>query len=306
MKSILITGGTGLIGLHLSRLLKSKGYNVFHLSRKGNPKAEFPAYKWDIKEQFIEEGVIEKADAIIHLAGASLVQKRWSTAYKKEMIESRTHSLQLLKKHIANRPTPLKTFVSASAVGFYGNTGDKWLKETDPPPQGDKDFKSHCCVLWENAAKELEPLVSRLAIIRVGIVLSSKGGALEKMMLSFKAKTGSYFGDGSAYYPWIHIEDMCQMFVYALEKEQLSGIYNGVAPNPVPNKEFIQTIPKAMGISALILPTPEFVIRLAMGEMSAVVLDSNRVSAQKILDSGFKFKHPLLLNALKDVLTSGV
>lgn len=306
MKSILITGGTGLIGLHLSRLLTSKGYNVFHLSRKGNREAEFPAYKWDIKNQFIEEGIIDKADAIIHLAGASLVSKRWSMAYKKEMIESRTHSLQLLKKYIAKRPTPLKTFLSASAVGFYGNTGDKWLKESDPPPANGTDFKSKCCVLWENSAKELEPLVSRLAILRVGIVLSAKGGALEKMMLSFKAKTGSYFGDGSAYYPWIHIEDMCRMFVYALEEEKISGIYNGVSPNPVTNKEFIQTIPKAMGISAIILPTPEFVIRLAMGEMATVVLDSNRVSAQKILDAGFEFRHTVLVDALKDVLEKEV
>lgn len=304
MKNILITGGTGLIGLELSRLLKSNGYQVAHLSRRSNKGAEFPAYRWDLKAQIIEDDAVEWADAIIHLAGASLVDKRWTAAYKKIMIDSRTHSLALLHKYIKQRSRPLKTLVSASAVGFYGNAGDKWLEEDAPPEPG--DFKSDCCVLWEDAAKALEPDVGRLAILRVGIVLSAKGGALEKMKLSFKARIGSYFGNGGAYYPWIHIDDMCRMFAYALESDQMRGIYNGVAPHPVTNKEFIQAIPKAMGIKAAIVPTPELAIKLAMGEMSTVVLHSNRVSAQKVLNAGFEFKYAALDPALVDIIDRGV
>jgi len=304
MKNILITGGTGLIGMELSRLLKSKGYTVSHLSRRANKNAEFPAYQWDINAQTLDETAIEQTDAIIHLAGASLVDKRWTAAYKKVMIDSRTKSLELLHKYIKRRSSPLKTLVSASAVGFYGEGGDKWLDEEAAPQPG--DFKSDCCVLWENAAKALESNVGRLAILRVGIVLSTKGGALEKMAMSFKANVGSYFGDGSMYYPWIHIDDMRRMFAYALEEDHVRGIYNGVSPNPVTNKEFIQTIPKALGKKAMLVPTPRLAIRLAMGEMSSVVLHSNRVSAQKILDTGFQFKHEELLGALKDVFGRNV
>lgn len=304
MRNILITGGTGLIGLELSRLLQSKGYQIAHLSRRSNPKAEFSAHRWDLDAQIIEDNAVEWADAIIHLAGASLADKRWTTAYKKIMIDSRTKSLELLHKYIKQRSRPLNTLVSASAVGFYGDAGDKWLEEGANPQPG--DFKSDCCVLWENAAKALKPDIGRLAILRVGIVLSTKGGALEKMMLSFKAKVGSYFGNGSAYYPWIHINDMTRMFAYAVENDHVQGIYNGVAPNPHTNKEFIQAIPKAMGIKAAIVPTPEFAIKLAMGEMSSLVLHSNRVSAQKILKAGFEFKYGELDTALKDVLERSI
>jgi len=302
MKKILITGGTGLIGTVLSRLLRSKGFEVSHLSRRANPNAEFPAYRWDLESQTIYGDIVEQADAIIHLAGASLVDKRWTESYKKVILDSRTKSLQLIHKYIKKRSRPLKTLVSASAVGFYGDAGDRWLEEDAPPapPQSD-DFKSLCCVLWEEAAKALEPDVGRLAIIRVGIVLSTKGGALEKIAMSFKARVGSYFGDGQAYYPWIHIDDMARMFAYAVEQENVTGIYNGVAPNPVTNKEFVQTIPKALDIKAAIVPTPEIAIKLAMGEMATVVLHSNRVSAQKIQQSGFVFDHQELLPALKDV-----
>ncbi len=299
MKNILITGGTGLIGMELSKKLKSKGYSVAHLSRRANKQATFPAYKWDINAQTIEEEAVEWADAIIHLAGASLVDKRWSDAYKKVMIDSRTKSLALLHKYIKLRSRPLKTLVSASAIGYYGEGGNQWLDERSPPQPG--DFKSDCCVLWEDAAKALKPDVSRLAILRVGIVLSTKGGALEKMALSFKARVGSYFGDGSAYSPWIHIDDMCRMFIHAVEEDHVEGIYNGVAPKPVTNKEFIETIPNALGVKALIVPTPTIAIKLAMGEMSTVVLHSVRVSAQKILDTGFVFEHGELLGALEDI-----
>jgi len=304
MKNILITGGTGLIGLQLSRLLTSKGYAVKHLSRRANPNAEFPVHQWDLKKQTIQGNAVEWADAIIHLAGASLVDKRWTSAYKKIMIDSRTKSLELLHKYIKQRSKPLKTLVSASAVGFYGDQSDQWLKENASPQPG--DFKSDCCVLWEEAAKALEPDIGRLAILRVGIVLTNLGGALPKMAMSFKTRVGSYFGNGKAYYPWIHIDDMCSMFAYAIENASVNGIYNGVAPNPVTNKEFIEAIPKALGIKAVILPTPEIAIKLAMGEMSTVVLHSNRVSAQKILDAGFKFNYSQLDSALDHIFKNNV
>ena len=300
MSNILIAGGTGLLGQRLSQLLKKRGHTVFHLSRKENLRAEFPAYKWDLDKEYIDDTALAKADYIINLAGAGVADARWTTARKRLIISSRVESARLLKSAITDKKTPAKAYLSASAIGYYGNRGDQLLKETDPP--GDEGFLPEAVTAWEKAIREVAETGIRTVGFRIGIVLSAKGGALEKMLLPFKLFNGTYFGDGSMYYSWIHIDDMARMFIEAVENESLAGFYNGVAPNPATNKEIIVSCKKALRKPAIILPAPAIALRTAMGEMADMILDSAKVSSEKIEKAGFKFQFPELLPALKDLL----
>lgn len=300
MPTVLIAGGTGLVGSRLSQILKEKKYNVLHLSRTKDLQADFPAYEWDLKKGFIDEEAIEKADFIVNLAGAGIADKPWTKERKKIIIDSRVDSTLLLKTHIARKKTPLKAYIAASAVGYYGNRGDQLLNESDPP--GSEGFLAESVTVWEEAIKKVGETGVRLAAIRIGIVLSTQGGALEKILLPFKFFNGAYFGNGQQWMSWIHIDDLCRMFVEAIENEQLTGFYNGVAPNPERNKEFVYKVKEALGKPALIVPAPAFALRAAMGEMADVVFDSTRVSSAKIEEAGFKFQHPNLTPALKDLL----
>lgn len=304
MDTILITGGTGLVGQRLSYMLTSSGYRVIHLSRKENLNAEFPAYRWDIEEGFIDKIALTEADHIIHLAGANVASQRWTKKFKKIAIDSRVKSISLLAKELKRLGKLPKSFISASAVGYYGNRGDEVLIEKSPP--ADKGFLSETTVRWEMAADDVVSLGIRVALLRIGIVLSTVDGALPKMMLSFKANVGAWFGDGSQYYSWIHIDDLAKMFQYAIEHEEVRGAYNAVAPNPVTNKVFVQTLSKALDKKSLLLPTPAFTLRLAMGEMADIVLHGSRVNADKIQAAGFDFKHPDLEAALRDVISREV
>ncbi len=300
MKNILIAGGTGLLGRRLSHLLKEKGYFVVHLSRKQNTSATFPAYQWDLKKKYIDPEAIGKADVIINLAGAGVADARWTDARKKIIIDSRVDSTLLLKSFIENKETSATTYLSASAIGYYGNRGAQLLKETDPP--GENGFLPESVTAWEKAIDEVAKTNIRTVAFRIGIVLSTKGGALQKMLLPFKFLNGTYFGDGSMYYSWIHIDDMSNMFIEAIENESYSGCYNGVAPSPAPNKEIILTCKKALGKPALIIPVPSIALRTAMGEMADMILDSTNVSCEKIEKAGFQFQFPELLPAIEDLL----
>ncbi len=302
-KTVLITGGTGLIGLQLSRLLQEKGYQVRHLSRRRNLQAEFPAYQWNIQRETIDKEAFDGVDYIVHLAGASLAAKRWTAAYKQVMLDSRIKGTALLINTIKSLPKRPKAFISASAIGFYGNAGEQWMDETASPATG--GFMSECCVLWEKSAQSIPDLGLRLAILRIGIVLSSKDGALQKMMASLPLRVAAYFGDGETYYSWIHIDDMCRLFCKAIEDEAMKGIFNAVAPNPVKNKILVKTLIEASGKQVMMVPAPAFALRLAMGEMSQIVLEGSRASAQKIQEQGFDFQYPELLPALKDILENG-
>ena len=300
MSNILIAGGTGLVGIRLSQMLKEKGHEVFHLSRRENLQAEFPAYKWDLDKKYIDEKALEKADYIINLAGAGVADARWTAARKKLIISSRVDSALLLKSFIENKKTPARAYLSASAIGFYGNRGNQLLKESDPP--GQEGFLPESVIAWEKAIEEVAATGIRTVIFRIGIVLSTKGGALEKMLLPFKFFNGTYFGDGSMYYSWIHIDDMARMFVEAIENESLSGHYNGVAPHPATNKEIILACKKALGKPAILMPAPAIALRTAMGEMADMILDSAKVSSEKIEQAGFQFQFPEILPAIKDLL----
>jgi uncharacterized protein len=303
MKNILIAGGTGLVGLHLSRLLKSKGYNVSHLSRQQNKNAEFPAFKWDIEKESIDESAFLSSDYIINLAGSGIADKRWTDERKKDIIQSRTKSTLLLKKYLSNTSHSIKAYISASAIGYYGERGDELVTEESPQGQG---FLAESTFAWENAIEEVRKTGIRTVGLRIGIVLSTEGGALEKMLIPFSLRTGIYFGNGEQWYSWIHIDDICNMFVWAIETETAKGYYNAVSPNPLSNYVLTQAISEAKGGGYLLAPAPSFGLRLAMGEMADVVLNSTKVSSWKIVNEGFKFQYPEAVMALKDLFVRKV
>lgn len=303
MYTILIAGGTGLIGRHLSKLLSDQGHTVHLLSRTADPNATYKTFVWDVMQGEIEEAALASADFVLNFAGAGIADKRWTDKRKKLIIESRVKANELLAKMLPQYPN-VKAYISASAIGYYGDRGTEPLLETSAPGKG--DFLSESVVAWEKSIQEVADTGIRTVAIRIGIVLSTKGGALEKLLLPFNFWLGVYFGDGAQIYSWIHIDDICRMFIMAIENEQVEGIYNGVAPHPVSNKEFTAITAKALDKSALIVPSPAFAMRLAMGEMSDVVLCGSNVLSEKIEAEGFRFEHPELKAALQDILTRKV
>ncbi len=304
MPTVLIAGGTGLVGKRLSKLLKEKSYDVLHLSRRENLNATFPAYRWDVEQGLIDEKAVQQADYVINLAGTGIADKRWSASRKKLIIDSRVKSNQLLKTTFLKLQKTPKAYLSAAAIGIYGNRGDEIL--TEDSPIGTKGFLVESCIEWEKAIEEMSVIDTRIAVYRIGIVLSTQGGALEKMLLSFKTRVGAYFGNGEQYFSWIHIDDLCSMLVAGIENEHYKGIYNAVAPNAVSNKQMTYDLKKALGIAALIVPAPAAALRLAMGEMADVVLHGNRLSAAKLQQAGYQFKFPELIPALKDLLSKKI
>lgn len=300
MPTVLIAGGTGLIGSRLSKMLQEKDYAVLHLSRRERAEAPFTTYFWDLKKGYVEEEAIEKADYIINLAGANIAAGRWTLARKQHILDSRVDSTLLLKEYIKRKTSPLKAYVSASAVGFYGDRGSELVRESDPA--GEQGFLAATVRKWEEVIGQVSQTGVRTITLRIGVVLSTRGGALKKIMLPFRFFTGTYFGDGGQFMPWIHIDDLCRMFITALESESWQGVYNAAAPHPVSNKELVFTLKKALRKPALILPVPEFALRLAIGEMADVVFESARTSADKAGAAGFSFHFPELLPALDDLL----
>jgi uncharacterized protein (TIGR01777 family) len=298
--NVLITGGTGLVGQVLSQLLISEGYAVSFLSRKKAPIRDVKVFEWDIQKQIIDKEAIKSADYIVHLAGAGVADHRWSESYKREILESRILSTQLLYKAIQETPIKPKAFLAASAVGIYGfDSGTDWVDENSS--QGN-DFLANVTKKWEQETLKIQKIGIRTAIFRIGIVLSKHGGALPKIMQPIQLFAGAALGSGKQYMSWIHIEDLARMFLFAIENAQIEGIYNAVGNAPVTNAEFTKAVAKALG-KPLILPNvPDFVLKMMLGEMAVMALGGNKVSNQKIVDSGFEYKFNTLEKALNDLL----
>lgn len=299
MKKVLITGGSGLVGTELSALLKEKGYEVAHLTRNRKDDYPYQQFEWDIEKQEMEEEAIRFADVIIHLAGAGVADEKWTDKRKKIIIDSRTESAALLHNTIAKmlEEAP-QHFISASAIGYYGmDTGDKIVDENSV---AGTDFLAEVTKKWEASADQFESLTIPTAKIRIGIVLSEKGGALPQLAQPIKLYAGAPLGSGKQWMSWIHIEDLASLFLHVMENK-LTGVYNGVGINPATNKEVTKAVAKALN-KPLILPNiPPFAMKLILGEMAQMVLGGNKVSAEKILNSGFKFKYEHLEEALKDI-----
>ena len=298
-ETVLIAGGSGLIGSFLSPLLAGAGYTVLHLSRKKNLDAKFPAFHWDIKKRELDMVALERADYVINLAGAGIADALWTQERRKVIVSSRVDGALLFKEKIQQCKTKPKAYLSAAAIGYYGDRGTERLTEESGPGTG---FLASTSQQWENAIREVAETGVRTAWLRTGIVLSTQGGALQKILLPFKARIGSYFGDGSQYYSWIHIEDMARIYLYLINHDGLSGVFNATAPHPETNKELTYKAKEALGKAALVAPVPEAALRLGMGDMADTVMGSSLVVPERITQAGFEFRYPELLPALKDLL----
>ncbi len=297
MKKVLITGGTGLVGSRLATLLTEKGYEPMLLSRNPKPLSKIKQYRWDIAKNFIEPAAIEDADYIVHLAGEGIAEKPWTSERKRQLLDSRTKSSDILNTALKAYPNKIKAVIAASAIGYYGNTGGELVKEETP---AGKDFLSEVCVAWEKATQPFAD-ITRLVQLRIGIVLSTQGGALTELQKPINFGLGAYIGNGNQFYSWIHIDDLCGIIIHALENETVNGVYNAVAPNPVRNRDLVDSIRFALKKPSVGIPSPEFVIKMMMGEMAAVVLDSCKASAQKIIQAGYEFKFKTPSPALHDL-----
>jgi len=296
MKTILITGGTGLIGKYLSVLLRSKGYKVTVLSRSNSEAPN--SYYWNIEGKFIEAEAIKEADYIIHLAGAGIADERWTKKRKKELIDSRVDSTKLLYENVLKLNPHIKGFIAASGIGYYGaTTSAKIFTEND---EIGTDFIASICKLWENESLKFDAINIRTVILRTGIVLAANGGAYQKMSKPIKLGIGSVLGNGKQYVPWIHIKDLCNMYISAIENENIHGIYNAVSPEHTTNEVLTKNIALSLNKKIILPNTPGFVLKTLLGKMAEILLEGSRVSAEKILATGFNFEYPTLQKALKD------
>ena len=296
---ILITGASGLIGKQLTELLLSKNHKVSHLGRSVK-KGAVPSYQWDIEKKYIDPRALEGIDTIIHLAGAGVSDHRWSEEWKKEILESRTHSSRLLFETLKQGKHQVKNVIAASAIGIYGFTMSNQLYNEESKP-GD-DFLAQVVRAWEEEVDQIQSLGIRVVKIRIGIVLSEKGGALKQMAKPVKLFVGSPLATGKQYVSWIHIDDLCGIFAKAVEDNRMTGAYNAVAPRAVTNKEITEAMAKALHRPLWIPSVPAFVLKIVVGEMANIVINGSNVSAEKVEEAGYAFRFKELSEALKDLL----
>jgi hypothetical protein len=297
--NLIITGGSGLVGNRLTEMLRQRGYRVSHLGRTRR-EGEVSSFTWDIKKPNIDPGALTGTDAIIHLAGAGIAERRWTSQRKKEILESRTASTRLLYHTLKKGGHRVRTLIAASAIGYYGfEAAADTFSEGSPPGS---DFLAKVTARWEEEVDRIGELGIRVVKIRTGIVLSKRGGALEEIMRPVKYYVGAPLGTGDQYMSWIHVDDLCGIYSLAISNSNLRGVFNGVAPAPISNRDFTRAIARALGKPILLPPIPKFALRLLLGEMADLVLNGAKVSAQKILGTGFKFRFPTIDSALNDLL----
>lgn len=301
MSTVLITGGNGLVGSSLSKKLTEKGYTVKFLRRNQNNLKSNEFY-WDIENQKVDPLVFESVDYIIHLAGENISTRRWTKAQKSKILDSRLNSSKLLietLKAVKNKP---KAIISASAVGYYGfDEPSKTFTELDPAAN---DFLGKVCFAWENEVKAASEMNIRNVQLRTGIVLSKNGGALDKMNKPIKMGIGSPLGSGNQFMPWIHIDDLCEMYITAMENDNWNGAYNAVAPEHKTNAEFTSLLASVQNKKSHRFNVPGFILKIVLGKMSSIVLQGNMVSCEKITDEGFIFNYPTLKKALDNIFNN--
>jgi len=299
MKTILIAGGTGLVGQLLAQTLKDEGYNIRLISRSKPSNPVFPTFLWNVDKGVADGNAFKEVDIVINLAGSGVADKLWTERRKKEITESRVKSNQLLAYCFKNYHRPA-LYISAGAIGFYGHRNDELL--TEEHPSGD-DFLSKSCTAWEKAVFETADPSTRLIIFRIGIVLSERGGALQKMLLPWKMGISTSFNPGNQWYSWIHEEDLVRLFVFGIQNEQIEGIYNAVAPNPEKMYDFAKVMKAQSKLPwRMVWTIPFTLLTAAMGEMSTVLTNSAKVSSKKIIKAGFQFKFKKMDEALKNLI----
>lgn len=292
-----ITGSTGLVGKKITAELKAAGHQVVKLVRKvSNAENEF---LWNPDTDKIDAKAFEGVDAVIHLAGESIASKRWSSEQKMKIKQSRVKGTKLIASTLAAMDNPPCVLVSASAIGFYGDRGAEMLTEESKTGDG---FLAAVCREWEDATRDAESKGVRVVHARLGVVLSKEGGALKMMLPPFLMGAGGPLGDGKQYMSWIDLDDAAKAFIYLATEGKASGAVNLVAPNPETNANFTKTLAKVIHRPAF-FPVPTFGVKALFGEMGEeLLLSSNRVSANKLVNSGFKFTYPDLESALKHEL----
>lgn len=300
MPRILITGGSGLIGTQLTKKLICKGYEVAILSRSTKDKNEVKTYFWNVEKNEIEKGALESADYIIHLAGTNIGDGRWTENRKNEIINSRVKSLQFISEKLKVCKKQPIAFISASAIGYYGAiTSDKIFNEEDSP---NLDFLSDVCQQWEKNTESFSKSGIRTVIFRTGVVLSKQGGILARMLAPIKLGLGSTIGSGKQFIPWIHIDDLSEIYIKAIEDSEMNGVYNAVAPEHKTNNDFTKALAFVLNKPLWLPSIPSIFLKLIFGKKSELLLYGSRVSSEKLIAAGYNFKYPKLEAALKNLL----
>ncbi len=300
MQTILITGGTGSIGRHLTSILIEKGFTIIWLTRKILVNDHIEQYLWDWKNKEIDHKAIEKADIIIHLAGANINGKRWNHAWKKEIYDSRIKSTNFLFDVLSNQTHHIETFISASAVGYYDiGTTDKIFYETDLPAS---NFLGNTCADWEKSVNKISNLNIRTVNIRTGVVLDRDSETFQKLCFPVRWGMGAAIGTGKQYFPWIHLDDLCGIYLKAITDETIQGAYNAVAPCYLTNYELMKILSEKMKRPFFLPNIPAFIIKLIFGEFADSLLHGSRISSEKIIHAGYKFKYENIEIAMKNLL----
>lgn len=300
-QNVVLTGGTGFIGKKLTRLLLENGFSVSVLSRSVKENSEgISCYKWDVDAGTIDEQAILNADYVIHLAGENIGAKRWTVNRKKAILDSREKSTQLLFSCLHKHNKQLKAFVSASGVGIYGAITDEVIcSETTPAAS---DFLGAVCQKWEAATNPIRDLGIRTVQIRTGLVLGKGDGVLQQLIPLFKYKLGSAIGSGKQYMPWIHIDDLCRIYLASMLNSEMQGPYNAAINDSTNNTIFSSALAKVFGYTIWLPNVPAFVLQLVLGEMAQLVLKGRRINSDAIEKTGFQFQFTDLEKALRDCI----
>lgn len=297
---VLITGATGMIGKALIKALLSRNNQVSILSTHPKAIPNVQVFKWDVTKKYIEAACFADIDTIIHLAGENIAKGKWTEKRKKEIIDSRVLSTELLLNSLKKTDHQVKTFISASAVGFYGDRADETLTENSAQGSG---FLAECCARWEDEVQLATDLGLRTVKLRTGFIIAKAEGGLPEMAKPIQWFVGAPLGTGKQWVPWIHMDDIVGIYLHAIENP-IAGTFNACAPNPVNNKTLTKALGKFLGRPIWPIAVPAKLIELLMGEMSVIALMSTKTSVQKIIDTGYKFRFTELNEALSDIYTS--
>jgi uncharacterized protein len=300
-KNVLMTGGSGFIGKKMTDLLIENGFLVSILTRSDYKNTtDISYYKWNLDSKTMDENAVLNADYILHLAGEGIAEKRWTTSRKKAIVDSRVDSIQLIYNVLKKNNITLKAFISASGVGIYGAFNSEIICDEETLPAN--DFLGNTCVKWEQAVDFIGDLNIRTVKIRTGLVMGKNDGFLKKLIPVFKYKLGSVLGSGKQYMPWIHVDDLCQMYLQAIQNDLMFGAYNGAINDATNNEIFSKTLANCFGYKIWLPKLPAFFIKLLLGEMSQILLTGQRVSSDKIEKAGFVFKYKILKEVLVNCL----